>query len=76
MGVALLLAGIITAGCESPENGRRRGEGPGADVGNRSRIVHMHEGSQPFWETPSVSVGQHPSLEPAQQARDFEFRQR
>jgi hypothetical protein len=74
--VALMLAGVIGSGCDRPEARRTRGDGPGADVGNRARVVHMHEGSQPFWQTPAVAVGRHPSLEPAQQARDFELRQR
>jgi hypothetical protein len=35
IGVALILAAVLTA-CSSPENGRARGGGPGADVGNQS----------------------------------------
>jgi hypothetical protein len=34
-GVALLLATVLTA-CSSPEDGRARGGGPGADVGNKA----------------------------------------
>jgi hypothetical protein len=35
IGVTLLLAAVLTA-CSSPEDGRARGGGPGADVGNKS----------------------------------------
>ena len=34
--------------CASPETTRTRGGGPGADVGNRAKVVQMHEGSRPF----------------------------
>jgi hypothetical protein len=65
----LLLIGCIgVAGCASPEATRTRG-GRGADVGNRPRIVEMHEGSRPFWKTPDrIAAVEHPPLEPAQQA--------
>jgi hypothetical protein len=64
----LLLIGCVgVAGCGSPEATRTRG-GPGADVGNRPRIVRMHEGSRPFWKTPDRIAVEHPPLEPAQQA--------
>ena len=66
--VALLVICIAMAGCASPERARRRGGGPGADVGNRSRTVEMHEGSQPFWQTPERISSEHPSLQPALQA--------
>ena len=42
------------AACDSPETARSRGGGPGADVGNRDKVVEMHEGSQPFWQTPQI----------------------
>jgi hypothetical protein len=66
----LLLVGCVgVAGCGSPEATRTRGGGPGADVGNRPRIVEMHEGSQPFWKTPDrIEDVEHPPLEPSQQA--------
>jgi hypothetical protein len=65
----LLLIGCAgLAGCVSPEATRTRGGGPGADVGNRPKVVEMHEGSRPFWKTPDrIGVG-HPPLESAQQA--------
>jgi hypothetical protein len=66
----LVLMSVLAVGCESPEKHRTRGRGPGADVGNRGPIVRMHEGSQPFWNTPTVAV-QHPPLESAQQAREL-----
>jgi hypothetical protein len=64
---ALLIASAGLGGCTSPEATRTRG-GRGADVGNRPQIVEMHEGSQPFWETPERITTEHPSLTPAAQA--------
>jgi hypothetical protein len=65
----LLLIGCVgVAGCGSPEATRTRGGGHGADVGNRTRTVEMHEGSRPFWKTPDRIAVEHPPLEPAQQA--------
>jgi hypothetical protein len=64
----LLLACTLLAGCASPEATRTRGGGPGADVGNRSQTVEMHEGSRPFWKTPDRIRVEHPPLEPARQA--------
>ena len=63
--VALLLS---LSACGSPETTRTRGGGPGADVGNRTSIVRMHEGARPFDKTPKVIAGRPPSLEPASQA--------
>ena len=65
----LLLIGCVgAAGCGSPEAIRARG-GRGADVQNRPKVVEMHEGSRPFWNTPNrIGAVQHPPLEPAAQA--------
>jgi hypothetical protein len=66
--LTLLLIGCVgVAGCGSPEATRVRG-GRGADVGNRPRIVEMHEGSRPFWKTPDRIAVEHPPLESARQA--------
>jgi hypothetical protein len=64
----LLIAVIALAGCASPEVSRSRGQGQGADVGNRPAVVRMHEGSEPFWKTPRRIAVEHPPLEPARQA--------
>jgi hypothetical protein len=66
----LLAAALAAAACQSPEASRSMGGGPGADVGNRSATVEMHEGSQPFWQTPRL-LGDRgmADLAPAQQAR-------
>jgi hypothetical protein len=72
--VLLLIGCVGAAGCDSPEATRIRGGGPGADVGNRSRTVEMHGGSRPFWRTPERITGEHPSLEPAQQAYELNRR--
>ena len=71
----LLVACAAMASCVSPETTRTRGDGPGADVGNRSKRVELHAGSDPFWKTPNRIPGErHPPLEPARQARQFDSR--
>jgi hypothetical protein len=72
--VALLVSCAALADCASPETTRTRGGGPGADVGNRSGDVKMHEGSHPYWKTPDRIEGAHPSLEPARQAQELSRR--
>jgi len=52
--VVAVLAILALAGCTSPEASRRRGGGPGADVGNRGPVVEMHEGSRPYHGTPRL----------------------
>jgi hypothetical protein len=66
----LLLGGLTVAGCASPEAARGRGEGPGADVGNRPALVRMHAGSDPFWKTPNRIPAEHGPLDSARQARE------
>ncbi len=58
----------VLAACASPETGRARGGGPGADVGNRTKVVRMHEGADPFYKTPKLIPVQPPPLAPARQA--------
>ncbi|MBI4523064.1 MAG: hypothetical protein HY695_04530 [Deltaproteobacteria bacterium] len=55
--MALILAVLI--GCASPEATRKRAGGPGADVGNRTKIVQIHEGSKPFDKTPQIIHRKH-----------------
>lgn len=50
--LALLLVGVLTACNPSPEAGRQRGGGPGADVGNRNPEVQMHGRTNPNYRTP------------------------
>jgi hypothetical protein len=52
--LALLAVGLIA--CDSPEARRTRGGGPGADPGNRGRIIEMHHGAQPYYKTPCVTI--------------------
>lgn len=52
--LALLGSAAVLAACTSPEASRARGGGPGADPGNRSVVVQMHEGSRPYHETPRL----------------------
>jgi hypothetical protein len=66
--ILLTAVSFFAIGCASPETTRTRGSGPGADVGNRARVVEMHEGSQPFWKTPKLIPAKHPSLDSANQA--------
>jgi hypothetical protein len=75
MRLALLtIIAALVAGCTSPETNRTRGGGPGADVGNRGSIVRMHEGSNPFEKTPKIIGAEHPPLESARQARQYDRR--
>jgi hypothetical protein len=67
--LVLLVACAALAGCDSPEAARNRGGGLGADIGNRAPEVKMHEGSDQYWETPDRIGVEHPSLDPARQAR-------
>ena len=45
---------LLTA-CSSPEAGRARGGGSGADVKNWGQPLELHAGAQPFHETPCVT---------------------
>jgi len=65
----LLIGCTIAVGCVSPESTRVRG-GRGADVGNRPADVKIHDGAEPFWETPR-RVASHPPLESARQAEQL-----
>ena len=58
----------VLAACASPETGRLRGGGPGADVGNRTKFVRMHEGADPFYKTPKLIRSQSPPLASARHA--------
>ncbi len=68
----MVLIGCVAAtGCVSPESTRTRG-GQGGDVGNRSRVVEMHGGSEPFWKTPDrIEKIKHGPLESAEQAKQL-----
>ena len=50
--VPALAALVGAAACASPEAGRERGVGPGADPGNRDAIVEIHQGAEPYHGTP------------------------
>ena len=72
--ITLVAFSLYLIGCASPETKRMRGGGPGADLGNRAKVVQMHEGSIPFENTPKIIPTQHPSLAPASQANDLSRR--
>jgi hypothetical protein len=42
---------VALGACASPEARRVRGGGQGADVGNSTSTVNMHEGSDPYFRT-------------------------
>lgn len=67
---AIIFLAVICAlaACTSPETGRLRGGGPGADVGNRTQVVRMHEGADPFYKTPKLIRSEAPPLASARQA--------
>jgi hypothetical protein len=65
--IILLVLLCALAACTSPETGRPRG-GAGADVGNRTKFMRMHEGSDPFYKTPTLIRSQPPPLASARQA--------
>ena len=65
--IFFLLVLCALAACTSPETGRPRG-GPGADVGNRTKFVRIHEGADPFYKTPKLIRSQSPPLASARQA--------
>jgi len=66
--IIFLVVLCALAACTSPETGRLRGGGPGADVGNRTEVVRMHEGADPFYKTPKLIRSQSPPLGPARHA--------
>ncbi len=53
--VALALLGAVTA-CASPEAGRSRGGGPGADPGNHGAVVEVHDGAKIYYRTPCRTI--------------------
>lgn len=59
---------VCASACSSPETERTRGDGPGADAGNRGAVVLMHEGSRPYAGTPRLIPTPPPPLDPANQA--------
>lgn len=54
----MLIAVFGLLACESPEATRTRGGGPGADLGNRGKIVQIHGGAEPFYKTPQLIASQ------------------
>jgi hypothetical protein len=64
----LLIAFAALSACASPEATRTRGSGPGGDVGNRTKILEMHDGSLPYWHTPQIIAFKHAPIAAADQA--------
>ena len=46
------LAASLAACATSPEAGRTRGGGPGADPGNHGAVVQLHAGAKIYYKTP------------------------
>jgi hypothetical protein len=69
--IVLVTMLVHLAACGSPEQTRTRGGGPGADPGNRGKIVRLHEGARPFEKTPKLIPTKHPPLDPANQAEQL-----
>ena len=69
--IVLLVLIFSLAACASPEATRTRGGGPGADVGNRTKFVDMHEGSRPFYRTPDLIPAKHPPVGRPQEADEL-----
>ena len=72
--IALVTSLLGLSACGSPEITRTRGGGPGADVGNRTSTVRMHDGARPFDKTPKMIVARPPSLAPATHAEQLDRR--
>ena len=53
--VALVRLAAVAA-CASPEAGRGRGGGPGADPGNHGAVVEVHAGAKIYYLTPCRTV--------------------
>lgn len=66
--IAVFCLAVFVGACTSPETKRARGEGAGADIGNRGKVVQMHEGSDPYYKTPQIIGTQHAAVESASQA--------
>jgi hypothetical protein len=65
------IAAMLAVACESPEATRTRGGGPGADPQNRPAVVRMHDGSDPYWRTPTVVEGEGGDLDAARHAQSL-----
>jgi hypothetical protein len=53
--LALVFVGAIAA-CASPEAGRGRGGGRGADPGNHAALVQVHAGAKIYYRTPCRTI--------------------
>ena len=54
--LAAACVALMLGACASPEAVRVQGGGPGADVGNRSDGLQMHEGSEIYPRTPCLTT--------------------
>ena len=70
----LLIAFTALSACASPEARRTRSGGPGADVGNRAKVVEMHGGSLPYWKTLLIITTKHGPIETADRAYELNRR--
>lgn len=68
--ILALAVSVALLACASPEATRTRAGGAGGDPGNRTPVLQMHEGSDPYWQTPRLigALGDR-DLEPSRQAQ-------
>ena len=50
--IGLALMALLSSACHSPEATRKRGGGAGGDPGNRDAVVEIHQGAEPYHDTP------------------------
>jgi hypothetical protein len=55
LAMTLALICPLLLACSSPEAGRTRGGGPGADVKNWNHPVELHAGAEIYHDTPCVT---------------------
>lgn len=73
-GLAPVCAALFTVACAPPEPQRVQGGGRGADIGNRSPVVQMHEGSEIYPDERCAIQGAECSGPLPRSGREAEFR--
>jgi hypothetical protein len=72
--VALACAALFIGACAPPEPQRVQGGGRGADIGNRSPVVQMHEGSEIYPDERCAIQGAECTGPLPRSGREAEFR--
>ena len=55
LAMTIAVGTLLLSACTSPEAGRTRGGGPGADVKNWHHPVELHAGAEIYHDTPCVT---------------------